>query len=277
MTGITNIVRDFVDQPNIVRILSTDTMATIAASNYILNQKANIEALNLGDFQWLASDVILVSGADGWNFFTISTDYNSLVAFAFTGAPLIVSDTTSSATPGTIRAVLGKMTNTATVMTSGNLVGVRGEVDYVGASGGFVYGTQGKIIPTGTISGSSWNAGVFGQLDIHAATINAGQMATLWGDYGTTSGTLTDQTGLYGIAMTNTTAAVLEGQVYLYGGAQNLLLLNTNAGLSGTTYYLAAGTGSGSAGNSTHCAAQQVLKISVNGATCYIPVFTQNS
>ena len=40
-------------------------------------------------------------------------------------------------------------------MTSGNVVGVRGEVDYVGASGGFLYGVQGKLIPTGTISGSS--------------------------------------------------------------------------------------------------------------------------
>jgi hypothetical protein len=47
----------------------------------------------------------------------------------------------------------------------------------VGASGGFFYGTQGKIIPTGTLSGSSWNAAVFAQLDWHAATLNAGQMA----------------------------------------------------------------------------------------------------
>ena len=36
------------------------------------------------------------------------------------------SQSTSSATPGTIRALVGSMTGTATAMTSGNLVGVRG-------------------------------------------------------------------------------------------------------------------------------------------------------
>lgn len=48
-------------------------------------------------------------------------------------------------------------------------------------------------------------------------------------------------------------------------------------GVDTSTLYIAAGTGSGSAGNSTHCAAQSVLHILVNGAACYIPIFTQNS
>ena len=48
-------------------------------------------------------------------------------------------------------------------------------------------------------------------------------------------------------------------------------------GVDTSTLYITAGTGSGSAGNSTQCAAQQVLHIKVNGADCYIPVFTQNS
>ena len=187
------------------------------------------------------------------------------------------NDTVASATPGTVRALIGSMTQTATTMTSGNIVGVRGSVNMVGASGGFIYGAQGKVIATGTLSGSEWTAGVFGQLDISAATINAGQAATIWGDYGTSSGTLTNQTGLYGIAMTNTTAAVLAGQVYLYGGATNLFLLNTNAGLSGTTYFKAAGTSAGSAGDTSKCNATEVLQISVNGTTYYLPLFAQNT
>src|SRR6185503_993849 len=179
---------------------------------------------------------------------------------------------TSSATPGTIRALVGKFSGTATTMTSGNLVGVRGEVDYVGASGGFLYGVQGKLIPTGTLSGSSWNAGVFGQLDISAATVNAGQTACIWGDYGTTSGTISDASGMRGIAMTNTTAAVLNAQDYRYGNATYLLEL---AGAGGTlNYYAAAGTSGGSAGDAAHCAAQQVIKIEINGVAAYIPVFT---
>jgi hypothetical protein len=188
-----------------------------------------------------------------------------------------VSGSTTSATPGTIRAFKGLMTGTNATMTSGNLVGVRGEVDYVGASGGFLYGIQGKLIPTGTISGSSWNAGVFGQLDISAATVNAGQMAPIWGDYGTSSGTLTDQTGLYGIAMTNTTAVVTQGQIYLYGGSQNLLLLNTNLGLSGVTYFINSGTTSGSWGNATPPTPSKVLRISVDGTQYYIPLVAQNT
>ena len=183
----------------------------------------------------------------------------------------------SSATPGTVRAFHGEMSSTASTQTSGNLVGVRGAVNYVGASAGFLYGVQGKLVPTGTLSGSSWNAGVFGQLDISAATINAGQMAPIWGDYGTSSGTLTDQTGLYGIAMTNTTAAVLAGQLYLYGGATNLMLLSTNAGLSGVTYFKNSGTSAGSWGNATPPTPSKVLTISVDGVQYYLPLVAQNT
>jgi hypothetical protein len=191
-----------------------------------------------------------------------------------TGSPSF-GGTTASATPGTLRSVVGAMAGTNATMTSGNLVGVRGAVTLVGASGGFLYGTQGKVIASGTLSGSSWTAGVFGQLDISAATVNAGQTAAIWGDYGTTSGTMTDTTGMRGVAMTNTTAAVLNAQDYRYGNATYLLEL---AGAGGTlNYYIAAGTSAGSAGDSTKCAAQQVIRIVINGTAAYIPVFTQNT
>jgi hypothetical protein len=106
-----------------------------------------------------------------------------------------VSSSTASATPGTIRAFKGLMTGSNATMTSGNLVGVRGEVDLVGASGGFVYGVQGKVIPTGTLSGSVWAPAIFGQYDLSAATINAGQIAAIWGDMGASGGVFTDVTG----------------------------------------------------------------------------------
>ncbi len=186
-----------------------------------------------------------------------------------------VSATTASATPGTIRSLTGAMTSSNTTMTSGNVVGLRGSVTGVGASGGFWYGVQGKIIASGTLSGSIWAAAVFGQFDISAATVNAGQTAAIWGDYGTSSGTMTDTSGMRGIAMTNTTAAVLNAQDYRYGNATYLLEL---AGAGGTlNYYAAAGTSAGSAGDATHCAAQQVIAIEINGVAAYIPVFTQNT
>lgn len=221
----------------------------------------------------VAGDVVLPTVAG--NIATYTNTTGQLSENPANGA--LTSTTTSSATPGTLRALRGQMVGTATTMTSGNIVGSRGEVDYVGASGGFVYGAQGKIIPTGTLSGSSWNAGVFGQLDISAATINAGQIAPIWGDYGASSGTLTNQTGCYGIAMTNTTAVVTIGQLYLYGGATNLMALETNAGLSGVTYFKNAGVSAGSWGNATFPTVSKVLTISVDGTTYYLPLVAQNT
>ena len=48
------------------------------------------------------------------------------------------------ATPGTVRALTGKVVDSV-LMTSGNIVGVRGEADYVGASGGFIYGDKAQL------------------------------------------------------------------------------------------------------------------------------------
>lgn len=230
------------------------------------------------DFGYLPSDatktkVVMANAAVATSALAGFTDTAGTVDDGISN--LTNSITTASATPGTIRALVGANAGTNAVMTSGNLVGVRGSVTLVGASGGFLYGTQGKIIASGTLSGSSWTAGVFGQLDISAATVNAGQTACLWGDYGTTSGTISDATGMRGVAMTNTTAAVLNAQDYRYGNATYLLEL---AGAGGTlNYYAAAGTSGGSAGDATHCAAQKVIAIEVNGVAAYIPVFTQNS
>jgi len=228
-------------------------------------------ATNTTDWQQISGDADVTLPTTSGNIAV----YNSTSGGLGKNATGLNTVTNTSATPGTVRSLTGAMSSTITTMTSGNLVGVRGSVTCVGASGGFLYGTQGKVIASGTLSGSSWTAPVFGQLDISAATINAGQTAAIWGDYGTTSGTITDATGMRGIAMTNTTAAVLNAQDYRYGNATYLQEL---AGAGGTlNYYADAGTSAGSAGDATHCAAQKVLKILVNGVAAYIPVFTQNT
>ena len=147
-------------------------------------------------------------------------------------------------------------------MTTGTLTGVRGEADIVGAAGGFVYGTEGKVIATGTLASSTWIAAVFGQFDLSAATLTTAQTACLWGDYGTTltSGTYADARG---IAMTNTTAGILHSQIYLYGGATNLLELATNTGGVGATY-VATPTGAVASG------ALRTLAITIDGTTYHI-------
>ena len=201
---------------------------------------------------------------------------SSVVVKTTVAAGQTIAASTSSATPGTIRAITGAMTGTNATMTSGNIVGVRGSVTCVGASGGFIYGTQGKVLPSGTLSGSVWVAGLFGQFDLSAATITNGQLAAVWADYGTTA-TAGTYTGARMYAGTNTTAAILNSQMYLYGGATNLLELVDNNALVGATYFVTAGTTAGSAGDTTKCNASHVLKITVNGTNYWLPLFASNS
>jgi hypothetical protein len=262
--------------PRIVKIISNDVYATVTAENYLSNYLSDLDD----------KDIVALNYNDG-NGGTISQFFTlTIVGKDITLVPgqltpsstagQTISVETSSATPGTLRAIRGLATGEASVQTSGNLVGVRGEVDMVGASGGFFYGTQGKVIPTGTLSGSAWIAGVFGQFDLSAATLTAAQTATIWGDYGTTA-TAGTYSGARGIAMTNTTAAKLNAQLYLYGGATNLLELVDNNALVGATYFVAAGTSAGSAGDTTKCNASHVLKITVNGTNYWLPLFASNS
>ena len=262
--------------PRIVKIISDDVYATVTAQNYLAKYASELDD----------KDIIALNYNDGnggtiSQFFTLSITGNNITLLPGQLTPSstagqTIETETSSATPGTLRALRGLTTGTASVQTSGNLVGVRGEVDMVGASGGFFYGTQGKVIPTGTLSGSAWIAGVFGQFDLSGATLTAAQTATLWGDYGTTA-TAGTYSGARGIAMTNTTAAILNSQMYLYGGATNLLELVDNNALVGATYFVNAGTSAGSAGDTTKCNASKALKITVNGTNYWLPLFASNS
>jgi hypothetical protein len=186
-----------------------------------------------------------------------SSDTLTLVATTTGTAPITNTVTSTSATPSNVRSLIGAVVD-ATTVTSGLLTGVRGIATIASASGGFVYGTQGKLAVTGTLSGSVWAAGLFGQLDMSAATTNAGQVAAIWGDWGATSGTETSMTGARGIAMTNTTDAVLNAQMYLYGSATNLLEL---AGPGGTMAFVTGSNGSG---------ADVYLTISINGVPAKI-------
>jgi hypothetical protein len=94
--AITSIKRDWGVLPSIVRLSSSDNLATISAANYILAQKANIEALNEGAFEWVVSDMVLVYASDGWMFASISANFNSLTPMVFSttvvGAPVVVGN-----------------------------------------------------------------------------------------------------------------------------------------------------------------------------------------
>lgn len=254
--------------PSWIYIDTSDTLASVTTAGY-LNGVARELLSTLSNH--LMAEVTIIPSANAQPQVlllqvSVSNGVYSLVNPYLLSNPVsgqVVTVPLTSATPGTVRAITGKVTETATVMTSGNIVGVRGEADNVGASGGFIYGVQGKVISTGTLSGSSWTAGVFGQLDISAATVNAGQTAPIWADYGTSSGTITSATGMRMFAGTNTTAATLHSMIYLYGKSSNLFELDLN----GSTYISTGGSGALSG-------TIEKIAITIEGVQYYIPCAT---
>ena len=151
--------------------------------------------------------------------------------------------TTALANPSTLRGLIGRITETVTVMTAGSIAGSYSEANLVGASAGTIYGAQTKIVATGALTGTAKLAAVYGQIDSSAATINAAELAALWGDFGATSGTWTDVTKVRGVSITNATAGVLNAMDYRSGKAGALFELANDAGSYITT---GAATPSGS-------------------------------
>ncbi len=83
--------------PAMVRITSTDTLATIGTADYLTDQAAVISLLNNGAFSWDPTDTVLVSASDGWGLYSISADFTSLNAFSFTPGAQSASVAVSSA------------------------------------------------------------------------------------------------------------------------------------------------------------------------------------
>jgi hypothetical protein len=89
--GILSITRDWGSDPAIVRIQTSDSLATVATTGYLADQAATISAINNGTFQWVNSDTVLVVASDGWGLFTISTDQLSLNPFSSGGGSTVFS------------------------------------------------------------------------------------------------------------------------------------------------------------------------------------------
>ena len=193
-----------------------------------------------------------------------------------TGGALDIAIEETSATPGTVRAITGEISDTSATLTAGNLVGVRGSVTVpvgqITSGNTFLYGVQGKAIVQGEITASTWMMGVFGQLDIDTATLNGGQIACVWGDAGT-SGPAATVADFNMIRLTNTTPTTANAVLSAYGKASFVLDMQLNGGIQ----FLNAGTSAGSAGDTAHCNATKVLAIQVDGVPYWIPAFDQNS
>lgn len=80
--SITFISRDYGVNVSLVRVTSSDNLATCSAPGYLSAQVANLVVVNNGGFQWLSSDSVLVQASDGFRLFGISADLSSLVALS---------------------------------------------------------------------------------------------------------------------------------------------------------------------------------------------------
>jgi hypothetical protein len=86
--AITSISRDWGVDPQIVRIVSTDSISTITAAGYLASQAANIKLLQNGAFQWRADDSVLISYNGGNSFFNYNLAGDLLVALGVATAQL---------------------------------------------------------------------------------------------------------------------------------------------------------------------------------------------
>ena len=193
--------------------------------------------------------------------------------------------TQTSATPATAtyRAIYGKNISYAT-MTSGNLVGVRGEANIPagGAISGstFVYGVQGKLIMTSSSScdvGSGHVCGVLGQMDISGGTMTSGHIACIIASIQDTTNTArTTVNGIYIELPTYGSGAKMNSAIQVNGGASYMLdMSGCNAdffayiqGVGNLTPYVASAVATNTGASTGY------LAVKIGSAAMKIPVFS---
>jgi hypothetical protein len=165
--AITSIVRDLLSN-YIVRVTSSDTLATVAGADYVTAQIPNTTALNHGLWEWQVGDMVLVAASDGDNFFVFNgSDFSTFILYSTAGngavtLPVVSGDFTMF--DGTLGALKdtgispSDATKTKAVM-AGSAVVVNHIAKFVDTSG-TVDDTAGAAINSGDIqAGLSGTAG----------------------------------------------------------------------------------------------------------------------
>lgn len=129
--SITAIGRYFVGDPNIVAIVTDDNLATITTAGYLTGTDiaADIELLNNGEFQWLDTDIVLISYAPSFivNWFKYDATNATFVANPAAGG---LSNSLLSG-----RILVGNGANVATgVVASGDITNDNAGVFAIGAN-----------------------------------------------------------------------------------------------------------------------------------------------
>lgn len=80
--AITSILRNFNGEPNIVTIVSTDTLATITTAGYLTGTAIAEDIVDLQNapFEWTSTDAVLIYYSGGQGFFTYDSSTAAFVA-----------------------------------------------------------------------------------------------------------------------------------------------------------------------------------------------------
>ena len=206
---------------------------------------------------------------------SVATSIAAVTPATFTGIPaangIIYANTTAvSTTPGSVRAIVGAVVQAATT-TTGTVVGVRGSVTGTTALSNYAYGAQGKIILDSVVvtAGSNHVCGLMAQISGSGMTATSGHIAGL-----IVSGQTLPASANVNMIYIETGGANINAAIQ-FNCRSNFLFDINNFESCGIV--AAAGTGSGSAGQSGGFAATRVLVVQVDGATAYIPLCSTNA
>lgn len=206
--SILSIERDWSGIPCIVRIESTDNLATISAAGYLSAQLLNIESANNGPFSWLPTDLVLITyinvlGLPQFAFFTISADLSSLIAATPGISPMIATTLTQAqvqaayATPQLLIPAPG----------AGNVIKITAAQIVTQVSTAFAGGGVGHVQYGNTVHGGGANA-----LDstTPAAEITAAS-SQVYTQYGLPTTTVSTAITNLGVYFSNATGAFTGG------------------------------------------------------------------
>lgn len=227
-----------------------------------------------------ASKAVVVDSAKVVNEWNVTGTLTVVGAITATTGDVSVAKTDTSATPATERLVRSELTltpaTTLAVGSSGSLAGVRGCVTLTtgkSITDGFLFGAQGKVVLDGaTVAvGTGHVAGLYAQLSGAGATITSGHVAIL-AVSGQSLPASANVNGIYLESGGNAINAAIQFNVHA-----NFLFDINNFESAG----IVAAAGSGGTGSAGYAAGAgiptRVLKVQVDGATAYIPLYSTNA
>jgi hypothetical protein len=127
--AITDISRDWGVAPSIVRVTTTDDLATITTAQYLTTQLANIAAIQHGVFEWVTGDLVAISYNGGEGQFTYDPINNTFVldmeppgAIELTNSHILVGNAMNVATDVAMTGDIGITDTGVTAIQPGVIV-----------------------------------------------------------------------------------------------------------------------------------------------------------